>query len=85
MREDLGQGSSVHIAMAMAVPMTLKGDKEGQRASNQAHGPAVAWATSITALVKSYVHRKERAEEVGHIRGTVCLHSEKNEPTKTLW
>lgn len=38
--------------------------EQGQRASNQAHGPAVALATFVTALAKSYVHRKEKAEEV---------------------
>lgn len=27
-RKDLGQRSSVHVAIAMAIPMTLKGGKE---------------------------------------------------------
>lgn len=49
--------------------------QRGQRASNQAHGPAVAWATSVTALAKSYVHRKEKAEEGGDIGGAASLHS----------
>lgn len=58
-RDDLGQGSSVHVAMVMAVPMTLEGGREVKGHRLRRMVQLSPWRPRHLAAAKSYVHRKK--------------------------
>lgn len=66
--ENLGQGSSVRVAMVMAIPVTLEGGKEVKGHRLQRMVQLSPWRSRHLAAAKSYVHRKRR-------EGGISLHS----------
>lgn len=55
-REDLGQGSSVRVAMVMAIPVTLEGGEEVKGRRLQCMVQLSLWRPRHLASAKSYVH-----------------------------
>lgn len=83
-RDDLGQGSSVRVAMVMAVPMTLEGGREVKGHRLRRMVQLSPWRPRHLAAAKSYVHRKKEGEEGGGIRGPISLHSERRRRGKQV-
>lgn len=61
----MGQGSSVRVAMVMAVPMTLEGGKEVKGHRLQRMVQLSLWRPRHLAAAKPYVHRKRWGERGG--------------------
>lgn len=78
----MGQGSSVRVAMVMAVPMTHEGGEEvkGHRLWRMVQ--LSPWRPRSLAAAKSYVHRKKGGEESRW--GGISLHSERIRRRKTV-
>lgn len=69
------QGSSVRVAMVMAVPVTIEGGKEVKGHRLQRMVQLSPWRPRHLAAAKSYVHRKkggrgERGGAGGGVEGT---------------
>lgn len=81
----MGQGSSVRVAMVMAVPMTLKGGKEVKGHRLWRVVQLSPWRPRHLAAAKSYVHRKK--EDGGGSEGpsAFILKEQQEEKQSVSW
>lgn len=81
----MGQGSSVRVAMVMAVPMTLEGRREVKGHRLRRMVQLSPWRPRHLAAAKSYVHRKKEGEEGGGVGSAFILKEEEEENKSVSW